>query len=124
MRSPDSSRFFANVASEIEAALIQLRHATKTHERLALVRELRSLLFLLGFMPIEKQQLAIAPPCPEAGASDEMSETQSLGVIMRIPNQGASIEIGGHRASGPRRQTYRQWDAMQENSNGSRDKIS
>jgi hypothetical protein len=54
MRSPDGSRFFANIAEEIEAALIQLKHSTKTHERFALVRELQSLLFFLEFMPIDK----------------------------------------------------------------------
>ena len=81
MRSPNSSRFFADVAKEIETALIQLKNSTTRHERLALVRDLRSLLFLLGFTPVEKQQTAI--PLLREDKDSQMVVEEPVGELER-----------------------------------------
>jgi len=75
MRSPDRLKFFADAAREIDHALIELKRSTKASERVALVRVLRSLFFLLGFTPIEKRQTVIPPLCWTTAAQDELSAT-------------------------------------------------
>lgn len=56
MRYPESQRSFSAIMEEIEIVVIELKHASKRRERMALLRELR---ILLKEMDIEVGYLTV-----------------------------------------------------------------